>query len=74
VFLTLFKGAGRGLLTVAHVILGLPGESLDIWNVSAVAEAKYGIKLHPLYVIKGTALEEYARGPLHAAHRERLRT
>lgn len=50
----------RGLLTVAHVILGLPGESMDdmLETVSAVAEAGvHGIKLHPLYVIKGTALE-----------------
>lgn len=50
----------RGLLTVAHVILGLPGESPDdmLETVSAVAKAGvHGIKLHPLYVIKGTALE-----------------
>jgi uncharacterized protein len=50
----------RGLLTVAHVILGLPGESPNdmLATISAVAEAGvHGIKLHPLYVIKGTALE-----------------
>ncbi len=56
----------RGLLTVAHVILGLPGESQKdmLKTVSAVAEAGVeGIKLHPLYVIKGTALERmYTKG------------
>jgi uncharacterized protein len=56
----------RGLLTVAHVILGLPGESMEdiLETVSAVAEAGvHGIKLHPLYVIKGTVLERmYTEG------------
>ncbi|MBI5252679.1 MAG: TIGR01212 family radical SAM protein [Desulfomonile tiedjei] len=50
----------RDLLTVAHVILGLPGESVEemLATASAVAESGVnGIKLHPLYVIKGTALE-----------------
>ncbi len=50
----------RDLLAVAHVILGLPGESLDDMLATAFAVAQSGvsgIKLHPLYVIKGTALE-----------------
>jgi uncharacterized protein len=51
----------RGLLTVAHIILGLPGESPEdmLVTASAVGESgAKGIKLHPLYVIKGTPLEE----------------
>ena len=56
----------RGIRVVAHIIVGLPGESreevmatvgfvnsLDVW----------GVKLHSLYVMKGTVLEEmYNRG------------
>ncbi|MFC1836817.1 TIGR01212 family radical SAM protein, partial [Thermodesulfobacteriota bacterium] len=56
----------RGILTVAHLILGLPGESLMqmLETAQAVAEAQvWGVKLHPLYVIRGTALEDmYSQG------------
>ncbi len=46
---------------VAHLILGLPDESVDDMVDTAVAVADAGVagvKLHPLYVIRGTALEE----------------
>lgn len=52
--------AGRGIQISAHIILGLPGET----GREMLATADYiaglpidGIKLHLLYVIKGTALE-----------------
>ncbi len=64
----------RGLLTVAHLILGLPGESVSdmIQTASAVASAGvHGVKLHPLYVIKGTALETmYCRGEYRSMTQE----
>jgi radical SAM protein (TIGR01212 family) len=50
----------RGIEVVAHLILGLPGESLEDMTASAraVAEAGVdGVKIHPLYVIRGTGLE-----------------
>ena len=50
----------RGIPIVAHLILGLPGESVAdmIESARAVADAGVqGVKLHPLYVIRGTALE-----------------
>lgn len=54
----------RGILSVAHLILGLPGESLDdmLQTARAVGAAGvHGVKLHPLYVIKGTQLERMYR-------------
>lgn len=54
----------RGLPVVAHLILGLPGESVSdmIETAQAVGEAGvHGVKLHPLYVIRGTGLEEMTR-------------
>lgn len=56
----------RGLKVCAHVILGLPGES----RADMLATADFladmgvdGVKLHLLYVIKGTPLEAmYKRG------------
>ncbi|MFH1117852.1 MAG: TIGR01212 family radical SAM protein [Pseudomonadota bacterium] len=50
----------RGILVVAHLILGLPGESVDdmLETAKAVNESGvWGVKLHPLYVVRGTALE-----------------
>ena len=51
---------GRGVNVCAHVILGLPGES----RADMLATADYlsrlgidGIKLHLLYVVKGTEIE-----------------
>jgi uncharacterized protein len=51
----------RGILTVAHLILGLPGESVHemVETAHAVTDARVaGVKLHPLYVVRGTALEQ----------------
>lgn len=50
----------RGIPVVAHLILGLPDESVDDMVETAVAVADSGVagvKLHPLYVIRGTVLE-----------------
>lgn len=56
----------RSIPVVAHLILGLPGESLAHMKATACAVAAArvdGVKLHPLYVIRGTALEGmYASG------------
>lgn len=51
----------RGISVVVHLILGLPGESVSDMVESAIAAADAGVagvKLHPLYVIRGTALEQ----------------
>jgi len=51
----------RGIAAVAHLILGLPGESVGdmVETAMAVADARVvGVKLHPLYVIRGTVLEQ----------------
>jgi uncharacterized protein len=51
----------RGIAAVAHLILGLPGESIDdmVETAKTVGDAGVaGVKLHPLYVIRGTALEQ----------------
>jgi radical SAM protein (TIGR01212 family) len=56
--------AGRGLEVVAHVILGLPGEGPR----EMAATARYlgalplqGVKIHLLYVVQGSALEDLYR-------------
>jgi radical SAM protein (TIGR01212 family) len=64
----------RGLKVVAHVILGLPGEGLK----EMIATARFvsdqevaGIKLHSLYVPRGSDLAEvYARGGFRCLARE----
>jgi uncharacterized protein len=51
----------RGLKVVAHLILGLPGETVAdmVHTARCVADAGvHGVKLHPLYVIRGTELEK----------------
>lgn len=55
---------GRGLKICAHVILGLPGET----RADMIATADYlsdlgidGVKLHLLYIVKGTGLERLYR-------------
>lgn len=50
----------RNIRSVAHLILGLPGESLQdmVETAKAVADSGiWGVKLHPLYVIRGSGLE-----------------
>ncbi|MFW6112763.1 MAG: TIGR01212 family radical SAM protein [Thermodesulfobacteriota bacterium] len=56
--------AARGLEVVAHVILGLPGEG----PAEMMATARYlaglplqGVKIHLLYVVRGSGLEEMYR-------------
>ena len=54
----------RGLKICAHVILGLPGENRTQMLATAdlLAELQVdGVKLHLLYVIKGTRLEQLYR-------------
>lgn len=54
----------RGMLVCAHVILGLPGEGPAEMNATADALADLdvdGIKLHLLYVVRGTPLERWYR-------------
>ncbi len=51
---------GRGLPVCAHVILGLPGETREDARFTAEALAAGGVdgvKIHSLYVVKGTRLE-----------------
>ena len=54
----------RGIYTCAHVILGLPGETAADMRATARAVAGLGIdgiKLHLLYVVKGTGMERLFR-------------
>jgi radical SAM protein (TIGR01212 family) len=58
----------RGLKILAHVILGLPGEGPEHVRETARALSRLpldGVKIHHLYVARGTALaEEYDRGEI----------
>jgi radical SAM protein (TIGR01212 family) len=66
--------SGRGIMIGAHMILGLPGET----RKEMLATADYiaglpidGVKLHLLYVIKGTALERrYQAGQYRCLERD----
>jgi len=54
----------RGIRVCAHVILGLPGESRKQMMETARALAEMGIdgvKIHLLYVVRGTAMERMYR-------------
>ena len=55
-----------GVKTVAHEIIGLPGETFADYLRTAnmiASSGAFGIKLHLLHVLRGTDLEaEYARG------------
>ncbi|MDX9787226.1 MAG: TIGR01212 family radical SAM protein [Desulfobacterales bacterium] len=57
---------GRGIKICAHVILGLPGESPQQMMETAQALSDLGVdgvKIHLLYVVKGTPLEtDYVDG------------
>ncbi len=51
----------RGIKICAHVILGLPGETKEDILATAGECSRLGldgIKIHPLHVVKGTALEK----------------
>jgi hypothetical protein len=65
---------GRGLDLSVHVILGLPGESRDDMMATADVLAGLpiqGVKIHNLYVVKGTPLEtQYLAGQARTLTRE----
>jgi radical SAM protein (TIGR01212 family) len=65
---------GRGLDLSVHVILGLPGETRDDMMATADVLAGLpiqGVKIHNLYVVKGTPLEtQYLAGQVRALDRE----
>jgi radical SAM protein (TIGR01212 family) len=55
------KLAGLGIETVAHCMIGLPGETEEKMLATAKLCAKlpiHGVKIHQLMIIKGTKLEE----------------
>ncbi len=60
---------GRGILTGAHIILGLPGEDAQesLRQAPLISELPIDIlKIHQMQVIKGTRLaEEYVAHPFH---------
>lgn len=56
--------AGRGIQICAHIILGLPGESVEQMRATAEFIARLpidGVKLHLLYVVRGTPMEAMYR-------------
>ena len=56
--------AGRGIHICTHAILGLPGETVQHIRATADYIANLpidGLKLHLLYVVRGTAMEELYR-------------
>lgn len=57
----------RNIKVAAHVILGLPGETREHFNITAGTLAALpisGIKIHNLHVVRGTQLaNEYAADP-----------
>lgn len=59
----------RGLLTGAHIILGLPGEDAaeSLRQASIISSLPIGIlKIHQMQIIRGTRLaEEFAANPFH---------
>lgn len=62
--------ANSGIGTVAHVMLGLPGESPEMMQATASALASLpvsGVKIHQLMIIRGTPIAEwYERGEAYA--------
>ncbi len=61
------RARGTDIRVVAHMMAGLPGESHEDFMRTAGLIASmniFGIKIHPLYVMKGTAMgDEYSRHP-----------
>lgn len=58
-----------GIDVVTHIILGLPGETVEMameTTRQAIAAGTNGIKFHLLHVLRGTDLEkDYAEGKFH---------
>jgi radical SAM protein (TIGR01212 family) len=71
---SVLMAANRGLSVCAHVILGLPGETREMMLQTARFVARLpieGIKIHLLFVVKGTALENlFNKGDLVCLERE----
>jgi len=69
-----FTASDRGLSVCAHVILGLPGETRAMMMETARHISSLplkGIKIHALYVVRGTPLSEmYERGQYRCLSRE----
>lgn len=65
---------GRGIKICCHIILGLPGETREMMLESARKIASLGIdgiKLHLLYVVKGTVLDAmYQKGEYECLSRD----
>ncbi len=63
-----------GLNVCAHIILGLPGETRDMMRETALYVAKLpldGLKIHLLYIVKGTALDIlYRKGEYRCLERD----
>ncbi|MCL2283207.1 MAG: TIGR01212 family radical SAM protein [Fibromonadales bacterium] len=57
-----------GLATTAHIIIGLPGETMEDFTKVAELVKECGfssIKIHPLHIVKGTRFaEEYQSGKI----------
>ncbi len=56
---TLRRAHARGLQVCTHLILGLPGEDARHYRVTLQRVLEHGVeglKLHPLHVVRGTAL------------------
>ncbi len=60
------RSKDKGLKVCGHVIFGLPGESQEMMLTTVEKAIEWGcdsIKIHPLYVVKNTALAvEYQKG------------
>lgn len=58
----------RGIHVVTHIILGLPGETLDMaveTTRCAITAGTDGVKFHLLHILRGSAMErDYADGKL----------
>ena len=66
--------SSRGIKTVLHLILGLPGEEKQQILASAEYAASFhpfGIKLHMLHLMEGTVMgEEYKKAPFPVLERD----
>ena len=71
---TLLAARARGLRVCTHLIVGLPGEGMEhaLHTLEQVlALGVDGLKLHPLHVVKGTALaNEWRRGEYQPLEQE----
>ncbi len=60
------RACSEGILVTSHVILGLPGETMEDFVQTAKTIRDSGakaVKIHPLHVVRGTRLaESFARG------------